>query len=72
MGDLGVVEIDGEMVDLGFKDGLYIGMGAKELIFSSTDEDNPAKFYLNCAPAHTSYPNAKVAFKEAELTELGM
>ena len=71
IGGPGVVEIDGESVDLEFKDGLYIGKGAKKLAFTSTDQDNPARFYLNCAPAHTSYPNAKVTFKEAEVTELG-
>jgi 4-deoxy-L-threo-5-hexosulose-uronate ketol-isomerase len=71
VGGPGVVEIDGEKLDMEFKDGLYIGMGAKELVFSSIDKDNPAKYYLNCAPAHTSYPNAKVAFKDDDATELG-
>jgi 4-deoxy-L-threo-5-hexosulose-uronate ketol-isomerase len=71
IGGAGSVAIDGEEVALEFKDGLYIGMGARELVFSSTDQDNPAKFYLNCAPAHTSYPNATVAFKEAEPIEMG-
>jgi 4-deoxy-L-threo-5-hexosulose-uronate ketol-isomerase len=71
IGGAGSVAIDGEEVALEFNDGLYIGMGARELVFSSTDQDNPAKFYLNCAPAHTSYPNATVAFKEAEPIEMG-
>jgi 4-deoxy-L-threo-5-hexosulose-uronate ketol-isomerase len=71
IGGAGSVSIDGEEVALEFKDGLYICMGARELVFSSIDQDNPAKFYLNCAPAHTSYPNATVAFKEAEPIEMG-
>ena len=71
IGGAGSVAIDGIEVALKFKDGLYIGMGARELVFSSTDQDNPAKFYLNCAPAHTSYPNATVTFKEAEPIEIG-
>ena len=71
IGGAGSVAIDGEEVALEFKDGLYIGMGARELVFSSSDQDNPAKFYLNCAPAHTRYPNATVAFKEAEPIEMG-
>lgn len=71
VGDPGILDIDGEKFELEFRDGLYIGMGARELVFSSTDQDNPAKFYLNCAPAHTSYPNATVTFKKAEPTELG-
>jgi 4-deoxy-L-threo-5-hexosulose-uronate ketol-isomerase len=71
IGGAGSVAIDGEEVALEFKDGMYIGMGARELVFSSNDQDNPAKFYLNCAPAHTSLPNATVAFKEAEPIEMG-
>ena len=71
IGGPGTVEIDGEKVTLAFKDGLYVGMGAKELVFSSADKEDPAKFYLNCAPAHTSYPTATVSFKAAEPIELG-
>jgi 4-deoxy-L-threo-5-hexosulose-uronate ketol-isomerase len=71
IGGPGTVDIDGQKVSLAFKEGLYVGMGAKELVFSSADQDNPAKVYLNCAPAHTNYPNATVAFKEAEPIEMG-
>ncbi len=71
VGGPGIVDIDGEKVGLECKDGLYIGMGARELVFSSSDQDNPAKYYLNCAPAHTSYPNATVSFKDAEPIEMG-
>jgi 4-deoxy-L-threo-5-hexosulose-uronate ketol-isomerase len=71
IGGPGSATIDGKEVALEFKDGLYIGMGARELVFSSTDQDNPAKFYLNCAPAHANYPTATVSFKEAEPIEMG-
>jgi 4-deoxy-L-threo-5-hexosulose-uronate ketol-isomerase len=71
IGGPGTVAVDGQEVSLAFKDGLYVGMGAAELVFSSADQDNPAKFYLNCAPAHTHYPTATVAFKDAEPAELG-
>ena len=71
VGGPGTVAIDGQEVSLAFKDGLYVGMGAADLVFSSADRDNPAKFYLNCAPAHTHYPTATVAFKDAEPAELG-
>ena len=71
IGGPGTVDIDGQKVSLAFKDGLYVGMGAKELVFSSADPDNPAKFYLNCAPAHANYPTAAVSFKEAEPVEMG-
>lgn len=71
IGGPGIVTIDGENVSLNFRDGLYIGMGAKDLVFSSSDQNNPAKFYINCAPAHTAYPNTRATFQEAEPVELG-
>ena len=71
IGGPGTVDIDGQKVSLASKDGLYVGMGAKELVFTSADQDNPAKFYLNCAPAHANYPTAAVSFKEAEPVEMG-
>ena len=71
VGGPGSVEIDGQKVPLDFKDGLYVGMGAKDLTFASDDRANPAKFYLNSAPAHTHYPTDKVAFEDAEPVELG-
>ncbi len=71
VGAAGVVTIDGESFDMSPKDGLYIGMGAENLEFSSSDKNNPARFYLNCAPAHTHYPTSKVTFSEAEPIEMG-
>lgn len=71
VGAAGVVTVDGEKYDLFPKDGLYIGMGSEKLEFSSADKNNPARFYLNCAPAHANYPTAKVTFSEAEPIELG-
>lgn len=71
VGGQGAVEVDGQSYDLGFRDGLFVGMGARQLAFSSADKNTPAKFYINCAPAHTAYPTAKVTFDEAEPIELG-
>lgn len=71
IGGAGTVSVDGVDYAIKPRDGLYIGMGAAELIFSSDSKDALAKFYLNCAPAHTSYPNAKVSFDEAEPVMLG-
>src|SRR5271165_2395001 len=39
------VDIDGETVSLGPAEALYIGMGARELAFSSIDPTHPAKLY---------------------------
>ena len=71
IGAAGTVTVDGKTYDISPKDGLYVGMGAEKLEFSSADKNNPARFYLNCAPAHKNYPTSKVTFSEAEPIELG-
>jgi len=71
VGGNGTVTADGEVYELGFKDALYIGSGNKEVVFKSDDANNPAKFYLNSAPAHTYYPNKKVGLAEANKLQLG-
>lgn len=71
VGEAGAVVVDGEKHLLDHKDALYIGQGAKEVIFHSDDANNPAKFYINSAPAHTSYPTKKVSLKDANKIELG-
>ncbi|WP_339893650.1 5-dehydro-4-deoxy-D-glucuronate isomerase [uncultured Algibacter sp.] len=71
VGGDGSVEVDGEIYHLTLKDALYIGSGKKEVIFKSDDKNNPAKFYLNSAPAHKTYPTKKVSKSEANKIELG-
>lgn len=71
VGGSGSVIVEGTSYELGFKDALYIGSGNKEVIFKSDDSNNPAKFYLNSAPAHTSYPTKKVSLAEANKLQLG-
>ena len=71
VGGSGTVEVDGTIYNLNHKDALYIGMGAKEVTFKSDDVKNVAKFYLNSAPAHTSYPTKKVSLADANKLELG-
>ncbi len=71
VGGDGTVEVDGEVFHLTLKDALYIGSGKKEVIFKSDDAKNPAKFYINSAPAHTSYPSKKVSKADANKLELG-
>lgn len=71
VGGEGSIEIDGERYEIGFKDALYIGKGCREVIFKSNDGNNPAKYYINSAPAHKSYPTKKVSKAEANKLELG-
>lgn len=56
IGGKGTMTLDGVKYDFDYKDGIYIGMGTKEVIFESADAANPAKFYFNSAPAHRTYP----------------
>lgn len=71
IGGKGGVVIDGEKYSLEPKDGLYIGMGAKNIIFTSDDASAPAKYYFNSAPAHKTYPTVKVVASEAKPQHLG-
>lgn len=71
VGGAGSVEVDGEHIEVGFKEALYIGKGSKNVVFSSKDPGNPAKYYLNSAPAHHAYPTKKVTAEDAQVVTLG-
>ena len=60
IGGAGIITIDGRKYEVGFKEGMYIGMGAKDITFESRDGDCPAKFYINSAPAHKTYPTVLI------------
>jgi 4-deoxy-L-threo-5-hexosulose-uronate ketol-isomerase len=66
-----VVEVDGKRYEVGGREALYIGQGAKEIEFRSVDASRPAKLYFNCAPAHRHYPNKKITLAEASPETLG-
>jgi 4-deoxy-L-threo-5-hexosulose-uronate ketol-isomerase len=70
VGGKGTVIVDGEIFELNKKEALYVGMGAIEVLFSS-NEENPALFYINSAPAHKHFPNKKVTKENAIVIELG-
>ena len=71
IGGPGIVAIDDIDYSLDTTDGLYIGMGAKVIIFSSRDEHKPAKFYFNSAPAHMTYPTVKIERSKIVPNHLG-
>jgi 4-deoxy-L-threo-5-hexosulose-uronate ketol-isomerase len=71
VGGRGSIKVDGEEYVLEKKDCLYVGLGKKELVFSSDSEDQVAKFYIISAPAHKEYPVQKASFKENHGDELG-
>jgi 4-deoxy-L-threo-5-hexosulose-uronate ketol-isomerase len=71
VGGKGTVVADGTSYEIDFKEALYLRKGIKEVSFASADANTPAKFYINSAPAHHTYPSKKVSKAEAEVVELG-
>ena len=71
IGARGAVLVDGKQYSLGKKEALYIGMGSKDIQFSSKDKKKPAKFYLVSYPAHACYPTTKAGLKKATVVKLG-
>lgn len=71
IGGNGSVIVDGERYALKSRDGLYVGMGAKEVIFQSDDSSTPAKFYSLSAPAHKTYPNVHIDITKAKQVPMG-
>lgn len=71
IGGKGKITVDGTVYDLKQYDGLYVGMGAKELSFTSDDPADPAKFYINTCPAHKTYPTVKIDIDKANKRPLG-
>ena len=71
VGGEGTVTVDGVVYELGYKDCLYITMGAKEVFFESKNTDAPAKFYIVSAPAHCSYETRLIKIADAAKKPLG-
>lgn len=71
VGGKGTVNVDGNTFALGYKEALYLGSGKRSVVFTSDDKKLPAKFYINSAPAHKSYPDKKITKEEADVVVLG-
>lgn len=71
IGAKGKVILDGVEYVLNNKDGLYVGMGTKDVVFESDDANNPAKFYFNSAPAHKTYPTVFIDMEKANKRPIG-
>ncbi len=71
IGGPGVINIDGEAYDVDYREAMYIGAGDKSVSFASKSAANPAKFYINSAPAHHAYPDKKVGMADADAVTLG-
>ncbi|HLN55892.1 MAG TPA: 5-dehydro-4-deoxy-D-glucuronate isomerase [Bacteroidales bacterium] len=66
-----VIEAGGKSYNLAFKEALYLGQGTTGVVFKSVNRDQPARLYINSAPAHHAYPCKKVTRAEAEVKVLG-
>ncbi len=71
VGGKAIVEADGYLYELEHKEALYLGKETKDVVFRSADPANPAKLYINSAPAHHKYPSKKVTLKDAEVVVMG-
>lgn len=71
IGGTGTVTADGMDYSLSKLDCLYLGRGTKEVSFSSTDRNNPAKFFLLSAPAHQAFPATLMKSSASTPAELG-
>jgi 4-deoxy-L-threo-5-hexosulose-uronate ketol-isomerase len=71
IGRQGSVDVDGVSHGMDALDCLYVGRGAREIIFSSATAVEPAEFYLLSYPAHTNYPTTLARRENAEAVRLG-
>ena len=66
IGAAGKVTVDGQVHVLQPRDGLYVGLGSKEVVFEPA-----GRFYLVSAPAHARYDTVKIAVEQAKSMSLG-
>ncbi len=71
IGGKGKITLDGTEYVLNPRDGIYVGMGTKDVVFESVDKNDPAKFYMNSCPAHTTYPTVHIDITKAKKVPCG-
>jgi len=71
IGGKGIITVDGVEYEMNPRDGIYIGMGNKEITFKSCDTEDPAKFYISSCPAHATYPTVKIDITKAKKVPCG-
>lgn len=71
IGGPGIVRVDGQEYPLAKQETLYVGRGARDVVFQSRSANEPAKFFLISYPAHTTHPTAVISGSKANRLELG-
>jgi 4-deoxy-L-threo-5-hexosulose-uronate ketol-isomerase len=66
-----IITVDGKEFSLQKLDCLYIGKGAQNVRFKSSDANAPAVLYILSAPAHATYPTTLLKKADAESNSLG-
>jgi 4-deoxy-L-threo-5-hexosulose-uronate ketol-isomerase len=66
VGPPGVVDVDGQSFPVGHGECVYIGRGARDVVFH-----HPGAYYLVSAPAHEAYPTRHATLADANITRLG-
>jgi 4-deoxy-L-threo-5-hexosulose-uronate ketol-isomerase len=72
IGAAGTVTVDGDCYAMENLDCLYIGRGSRSVVFSTSNPQLPAQFYLVSYPAHAAYPSALVKKGSATALPLGL
>ncbi|MCK9640497.1 MAG: 5-dehydro-4-deoxy-D-glucuronate isomerase [Prolixibacteraceae bacterium] len=71
VGGKGTVTVDGKVYSMDFKEALYIGQGSEKILFSSENANQPARYYMNSAPAHKEFPTRHITLKDANVLQMG-
>ena len=72
VGDTGIITVDGQAFTLEKMDCLYVGRESKSVVFSQETGGASARFFLLSAPAHATYPTARLARADANPTRMGL
>jgi 4-deoxy-L-threo-5-hexosulose-uronate ketol-isomerase len=71
IGGAGSVQVDGAVHQLGKRDALYVGRGDHEIILSSANAADAARFFLVSYPSHAEHPVVRVGAEDEDASELG-